>query len=78
MWPDTVAVDRRGTCSEPKHAGSEVTLATAALAVVIAAATNNVMKGVYALVFGAPRVGRLSLAILSAVGLASLVVYLAL
>jgi uncharacterized membrane protein (DUF4010 family) len=61
-----------------QHAGSEVTLATAALAVVIAAATNNVMKGVYALVFGAPRVGRLSLAILSAVGLASLVVYLAL
>jgi uncharacterized membrane protein (DUF4010 family) len=60
-----------------QYAGSEFTLVTAALAVVIASATNNLMKGVYALIFGAPRVGRLSLVALTALGAASLVVYLA-
>jgi uncharacterized membrane protein (DUF4010 family) len=51
--------------------------ATAALAVVIAAAANNLIKGVYAAIFGSPTTGRLSLAILSLLGLASLAVYLA-
>jgi uncharacterized membrane protein (DUF4010 family) len=59
-----------------QYAGQSVTLATAALAVVIAAATNNLMKGIYALAFGSARVGRLSLAILTTLGAASLVAYL--
>jgi uncharacterized membrane protein (DUF4010 family) len=59
-----------------QYMGSGLDLATAALAVVIAAASNNVMKGVYAFAFGSPRVGRLSLAILATLGAASLVAFL--
>ena len=51
-------------------------LGTAALAVVVAAATNNLMKGVYAAAFGTRRVGRLTLLILSLIGAGSVVLYL--
>ncbi len=44
--------------------GPSLPLATAALAVVIAASANNVMKGAYALFFGNPTTGRLSLGLL--------------
>ena len=49
---------------------------TAALAVVIASAVNNLMKGIYAVVFGSPRTGRLSFAILTATGALSVVLFL--
>jgi uncharacterized membrane protein (DUF4010 family) len=55
--------------------GSGLTVETAALAVVIAAAVNNLMKGVYALIFGIPRTGRLSLVLLAALGGISLIVF---
>jgi len=60
-----------------QYVGAGVALEIAALAVVIAAAANNLMKGVYALIFGAPRVGYLSLVFLTALGAASLAAYLA-
>jgi uncharacterized membrane protein (DUF4010 family) len=59
-----------------QYAGGGVALDIAALAVVIAAAANNVMKGVYAMIFGAPRVGYLALVFLTALGAASLAAYL--
>jgi uncharacterized membrane protein (DUF4010 family) len=59
-----------------QYVGTGLDPATAALAVVIAAATNNLMKGVYTLAFGSSRVGRLSLVILTVLGAASLAVYL--
>ncbi len=49
---------------------------TAALAVVIASAVNNLMKGIYAVVFGSPRTGRLSFAVLTATGVLSVAVFL--
>ncbi len=52
--------------------GTTLPLATAALAVVIAASANNLMKGLYALFFGSPTTGRLSLALLALWGAASL------
>ncbi len=55
--------------------GSGLAVETAALAVVIAAAVNNLMKGVYALVFGSKRTGRLSLLVLSAFGVLSVVLF---
>ena len=48
---------------------------TAALAVVVAATANNVMKGVYALVFGERSVGWTALLSLSTLGAASLALY---
>ena len=48
--------------------GAGLALETAALAVIIAAAVNNLMKGVYAVAFGSRRTGRLSLALLAAFG----------
>ncbi len=48
---------------------------TAALAVVVAATANNVMKGIYALVFGERRVGWTALLSLSTLGAASLALY---
>jgi uncharacterized membrane protein (DUF4010 family) len=55
--------------------GSGLTIETAALAVVIAAAVNNLMKGIYAVFFGTNRTGRLSLVLLSALGGISLIVF---
>jgi len=55
--------------------GSGLTIETAALAVVIAAAVNNLMKGIYAVVFGTNRTGRLSLVLLAALGGISLIVF---
>jgi uncharacterized membrane protein (DUF4010 family) len=56
--------------------GSGLTIETAALAVVIAAAVNNLMKGIYAVVFGTNRTGRLSLAVLALFGAVSVALYL--
>jgi len=55
--------------------GSGLTIETAALAVVIAAAVNNLMKGIYAVIFGTNRTGRLSLVLLAALGGISLIVF---
>jgi uncharacterized membrane protein (DUF4010 family) len=55
--------------------GAGLTIETAALAVVIAAAVNNLMKGVYALIFGTIRTGRLSLVLLALLGGISLIVF---
>jgi uncharacterized membrane protein (DUF4010 family) len=55
--------------------GSGLTIETAALAVVIATAVNNLMKGIYAVVFGTNRTGRLSLVLLSALGGISLIIF---
>ena len=55
--------------------GAGLTIETAALAVVIAAAVNNLMKGIYAVIFGTSRTGRLSLVLLAALGGISLIVF---
>jgi uncharacterized membrane protein (DUF4010 family) len=55
--------------------GAGLTVETAALAVVIATAVNNLMKGVYALIFGTNRTGRLSLVLLAALGGISLIAF---
>lgn len=55
--------------------GSGLSLDTAALAVVIAAAVNNLMKGFYAIIFGTRRTGRLSFVILAALGGISLILF---
>ena len=55
--------------------GAGLTVETAALAVVIATAVNNLMKGVYALIFGTSRTGRLSLVFLAALGGISLIAF---
>ena len=55
--------------------GSTLSIETAALAVVIAAAVNNLMKGIYAMVFGTRRTGRLSLALLGGLGVISLIAF---
>jgi uncharacterized membrane protein (DUF4010 family) len=59
-----------------QFAGQDLALSTAALAVVIAAATNNLMKGIYAMIFGSPPAGRIALAILAVFGVASVALYL--
>lgn len=56
--------------------GSGLDLGIAALAVVIASAVNNLMKGIYAVIFGSKRTGRLTLALLASIGAASVVLYL--
>jgi uncharacterized membrane protein (DUF4010 family) len=56
--------------------GAGLDVGTAALAVVIASAVNNLMKGIYAVVFGSMRTGRLSFAILTATGLLSVLIFL--
>jgi uncharacterized membrane protein (DUF4010 family) len=58
-----------------QHVGASLTLETAALAVVLAAATNNLMKGIYAAVFGSRAAGRLALAILTGLGALSLLLF---
>ena len=42
----------------------------------LAAAANNLMKGIYAVIFGSRRTGRLSLALLALFGAATVVLYL--
>ncbi len=59
-----------------QQVGTTVALETAALAVVLAAATNNLMKGIYALVFASKSTGRMAFAVLTGLGAASLVVFL--
>jgi len=58
-------------------AGTAISLSIASLAVVIATSTNNLAKGIYAIVFGDRPTGRLSLALLLAWGAASVALYLA-
>lgn len=55
--------------------GASLDVATAGLAVIIASAVNNLMKGVYAVVFGARQTGSLSLVILAAFGALSVVLF---
>jgi uncharacterized membrane protein (DUF4010 family) len=55
--------------------GASLDVGTAALAVIIASAVNNLMKGVYAVVFGAARTGRLSCALLTFFGMLSVVLF---
>jgi uncharacterized membrane protein (DUF4010 family) len=55
--------------------GVTLDIGTAALAVIIASAVNNLMKGVYALIFGAPRTGQLSFVLLAAFGVLSVVLF---
>ena len=59
-----------------QNIGSGLDLGIAALAVVIASAVNNLMKGVYAVIFGSRRTGRLSLALLASFGAISVVLFL--
>ncbi|MGD9253645.1 MAG: DUF4010 domain-containing protein [Holophagae bacterium] len=55
--------------------GSGLDLEIAVLAVLIAAAVNNLMKGVYAVVFGSRRTGVLSLVVLTILGVLSLLLF---
>ena len=55
--------------------GVTLDIGTAALAVIIASAVNNLMKGVYAMVFGAGQTGRLSCLLLTAFGALSVVLF---
>ena len=59
-----------------QNIGSGLDLGIAALAVVIASAVNNLMKGVYAVIFGSRRTGRLSLALLASFGAISVILFL--
>jgi len=59
-----------------QNVGSTVTLETAALAVVIAAATNNLMKGIYSVAFGSRATGRVALSVLTGLGVVSVVFFL--
>jgi uncharacterized membrane protein (DUF4010 family) len=59
-----------------QQVGTTLSLDTAALAVVIAAATNNLMKGCYALFFGSRPTGWASLASLVGLGILSLLAFL--
>ncbi len=57
--------------------GGGLALETAVLAVLLAAAVNNLMKGVYAVSFGSRRTGLVSLAALASVGALSIGLFLA-
>jgi len=59
-----------------QNVGSTVTLETAALAVVIAAATNNLMKGIYSVAFGSKTTGRVALGTLTGLGAISIAIFL--
>lgn len=61
-----------------QHAGGGLPMATAALAVVLAAATNNLMKGVYAFAFSSKTTGRTALVALAGLGALSVLGYLVL
>ncbi len=56
--------------------GGSLSVAHAALAVVIAAASNNVMKGIYAYSFGEKSAGRLSLILLASTGAISVLAFI--
>jgi uncharacterized membrane protein (DUF4010 family) len=56
--------------------GAGIDIGTASLAVVIASAGNNLMKGIYAMIFGSRRTGRLSFSILALFGAVSIILYL--
>jgi uncharacterized membrane protein (DUF4010 family) len=56
--------------------GAGIDIGTASLAVVIASAGNNLMKGIYAMIFGSRRTGRLSFSILTLFGAVSIILYL--
>lgn len=58
-----------------QHAGGSLALETAALAVILAAATNNIMKGIYAFAFGSRTTGRTALLALLGLGLGSLAAF---
>ena len=55
--------------------GVTLDIGTAALAVIVASAVNNLMKGIYALIFGAPRTGKLSILLLTTFGALSVVLF---
>jgi uncharacterized membrane protein (DUF4010 family) len=57
--------------------GTTLSLETAALAVVIAAATNNLMKGIYSVAFGSKATGRIALGVLTGLGIVSVALFLA-
>ncbi len=59
-----------------QYAGGDLAIETAALAVVIAAAANNLMKGIYAWSFGAREAGQPAFLLLVLLGLASLGLFL--
>ena len=50
-------------------------ITTAALAVIIAAASNNIVKGIYAISFGGRQVGLPALVVLTAIGIAGILIY---
>ncbi len=58
-------------------AGGTISPHMASLAIVIAAASNNLLKGVYAMVFGDRRTGRMALISLTLLGLAGVALFLA-
>ncbi len=55
--------------------GVTLDIGTAALAVIIASAVNNLMKGIYAMIFGARQTGRLSFVLLTSFGALSVVLF---
>ena len=55
--------------------GVTLDIGTAALAVIIASAVNNLMKGVYAVIFGSRRTGQLSLVLLTFFGALSVILF---
>ncbi len=55
--------------------GLTLDVGTAALAVIIASAVNNLMKGVYAVIFAAPQTGRLGFVLLVFFGALSLLLF---
>lgn len=61
-----------------QYAGHATTLATAALAIIVATSSNNLAKGVYAFVFGGRQVGIASLACLVGVSLLGIAAFLVL
>ncbi len=59
-----------------QQVGTTIPLETAALAVVIAAATNNLMKGIYSVAFGSQTAGRVAMGALAGLGVLSVVFFL--
>lgn len=59
-----------------QNVGTTLPIETAALAVVIAAATNNLVKGVYAAVFGSKPAGRAALGVLAGLAVFSVAAFL--
>jgi uncharacterized membrane protein (DUF4010 family) len=60
-----------------QQVGTSLALETAALAVVLAAATNNLMKGFYAVIFGSSTTGKTALAVLTGLGAVSIAAFFA-